>query len=126
MGYTTQFKGELKFTNPITHEEFSKLQTILGEDVRDHPEWEIGVTSQWITYIDLEINPSSSGLRWTGDEKTYGMEHAIPLIVRLMREDFPEFGLEGRLFAQGEEVGDVYYINVDSDVVTITSPLNDA
>lgn len=125
MGYSTKFIGELKFNNPITHEEFSKLQTILGEDVRDHPEWDVGVTNQWITYIDLEINPASSGLRWTGDEKTYGMEHAIPLVVRLMREDFPEFGLEGRLFAQGEEVGDVYYINVENDTVTITSPLND-
>lgn len=124
MGYTTKFKGELTFDIPLRFEQHIKLEKILGEDVREHPEW--GVPEDlWMTYIDLEFTPDFNGLRWTGDEKTYGMEHIIPLIVRLMREDFPEFGLTGKLFAQGEEAGDVYYINVNSDVVTITSPLNE-
>lgn len=124
MGYTTKFIGKLLFTKELSIPELKKLESILGEDVRDHPEWNVP-QDLYMTYIDLETTEGYTALRWTGDEKTYGMEHAIALVIRLMREEFPRFGLIGRLFAQGEEAGDVYYINVDSDVVTITSPLNE-
>lgn len=124
MGYTTKFLGTLKFANEITVQQLAKLDGILGEDTRNHPEWDIP-TDVWVTYVDLETTNDLTGLKWDGSEKTYGMEDLIPLVIRLMREDFPDFGLKGRLFAQGEDVGDVYYINVDNDIVTITSPLND-
>lgn len=125
MGYNTTFSGVLKFTDmPLCVEELTMLSNILGEDVRDHPEWDVP-EDLWISYVDLKTTPDLTGLKWSGDEKTYGMEHLIPLVIRLMRVNFPEFGLEGRLFAQGEEAGDVYYIDVDNDIVTVTSPFND-
>ncbi len=118
MGYSTQFKGVLKFGSELTVPMLTKLENILGEDVRDHPEWDVP-KDLWMTYIDLETTEGYTGLRWTGDEKTYGMEHAISLIVRLMREDFPDFSLTGKLYAQGEEAVDVYTITVENDVVTV-------
>lgn len=119
MGYSTKFKGQLSFTSGNRFDsKLVKLETILGEDVRDHPEWNVP-KDLWMTYIDLEITKDFTGLQWNGSEKTYGMEHAIPLIIRLMREDFPDFGLCGTLYAQGEEVGDVYTIEVYNDVITI-------
>lgn len=118
MGYSTKFEGVLEFKIPLRLEQHLKLEKILGEDVREHPEWNVP-ENLWMTYIDLETTKDLSGLKWTGDEKTYGMEHAIALVIRLMKEDFPEFGLSGSMFAQGEEAGDVYYIHVKKDVVTV-------
>jgi hypothetical protein len=51
MGYSTDFKGELKFTNDPTVKQLGKLQEFLGQDCREHPEW--GATH--MTYIDLEL-----------------------------------------------------------------------
>lgn len=116
MGYSTQFKGKLRFDNPITVPEMVKLDSILGEDVRDHPEWNIP-EDLYFTYVDLEITNGVTGLQWDGSEKTYEMPELIKLVIRLMQEEFPDFSLSGSLFAQGEDVGDVYTISVDKNKV---------
>ena len=102
MGYSTDFKGELKFTEELKASQLAKVKAFLDEDCRDHPEW--GNTKLY--YVDLELLPDYSGLRWNGAEKTYGMVDVVNLIITNMRKDMPEFGLEGKLLAQGEDIDD--------------------
>ena len=52
MGYTTNFKGELKFTKELKASELAKLSSMLGEDCREHPEWDYEGP---LYYIDLLV-----------------------------------------------------------------------
>jgi hypothetical protein len=113
MGYSTDFRGELKFTTELRASELAYLRSILGEDARDHREWNAGD----LTYIDLELTDAFDGIRWNGSEKTYGMVEAVNLITRLMRERAPEFRLEGSLLAQGEDSDDRWMLVMDASGV---------
>lgn len=121
MGYSTQFKGVLEFDIPLRLEQHIVLEKILGEDVREHPEW-ISKDS-YMTYIDLQITENLSGLEWDGSEKTREMPDCIALVIRLMQKDFPQFSLTGRMFARGDEIDDVYEIVVDKNKISIESKL---
>ena len=117
MGYNTQFKGVLKFKNELTMDQLRELRKYLDEDCRAHPEWE---GCEGLTYIDLKLNKSLTGLMWNGAEKTYDLPEKINFVVESVQEKFPEFGLTGTLFAQGEEAGDVYYIQMVDGVAKKT------
>lgn len=106
MGYNTEFKGLLKFKKQPTQDELDTLDSILGEDCRDHPEWD----ADGLTYIDLTIDSNLRGLEWNESEKTYDLCEKINLVVDLMRRQFSDFGLTGQLLAQGEEIDDRYVI----------------
>lgn len=112
MGYTTTFKGELKFTKELTATQLAKLKTYLGEDCRNHAEW--GRTD--LSYIDLELLNDFSGLCWDGSEKTYDLEDKINLIIDQMRIEYPDFGLQGKLLAAGEEAEDRWWLIVENGV----------
>lgn len=111
MGYSTDFEGELKFTKELNAPAIARLSEILGEDAREHSEWE----HTELSYIDLEFNGDSSGLQWNGAEKTYDLPEKVNLIIKLMREEFPDFGLSGHLDAFGEERGDVWKLIIGDD-----------
>jgi len=102
MGYSTEFKGELKFTQELKASQIAKVQAFLSEDCKDHPEW----GNHDLYYVDLEFLPDFSGLQWNGSEKTYGMVEVVNMIIENMRESMPSFGLEGSFVAQGEDVDD--------------------
>lgn len=106
MGYNTEFKGELKFTQELTASQLAKVKSFLGEDCRNHPEW--GASSLY--HIGLELLDDFSGLRWNGAEKTYSMDGMINLIITHMRTDVPDFGFVGKMVAQGEDIDDRYEI----------------
>ena len=109
MGYSTTFKGELKFTTDLTAKQLGKVKSFLGEDCREHPEW--GATG--MTYIDLELLDDFSGLKWDGSEKTYNLTEKTNLIIDEMRKEYPEFGLEGKLLAQGEDIDDRWILSIE-------------
>lgn len=113
MGYTTKFKGELKFAEPLTDEQHAFLRTICNEDdpadCRDHDGWQ--EPGSYMAYIDLMDN--GAGLVWSGAEKTYEMVACVNLVTRLMRERWPDFKLTGSMLAQGEEVGDLWRLKMD-------------
>jgi hypothetical protein len=120
MGYTTTFKGVLKFKKELTTSALGKLSTFLGEDCRDHPEW--GATH--LTYIDLQLTKDFQGLEWDGSEKTYELEEKVNLLIEQMQKDFPDFALEGELSAQGEEPQDRWTLSIqDGEAVRIGIPL---
>jgi len=114
MGYTTEFKGVLHFTSELKASQLAYLGTILGEDRRDHPEWN---ASEEFYYIDLELTADFAGLKWNGAEKSYGMVDQVKAILRLMSDKYLDFGLSGKLSAQGEERSDTWVLLVDGDSV---------
>ena len=111
MGYTTQFKGELKFTNELSAKQINTLDKMFKEDSRNHPEWEV----KDLYYIDLEFNDDYTGIRWDGSEKTYGMTEIVNLIITQMRKQWPDSGLSGTMVAQGEELEDRWTLTIGDD-----------
>lgn len=112
MGYSTGFVGILEFTKELTPEEKKKLETLLGADCREHPEWEQD-EKLYLSYIDLELY-EEDGLIWDGSEKTYDLVEKVNLILREMRKDFPEFGLKGYFDAYGDEYGDNWRLKIEN------------
>jgi hypothetical protein len=113
MGYSTSFKGELRFTSEPTAKQLAALKAICGEDCRDHPEWE---GSEGLYYVDLELTDDFSGIRWNGAEKTYGLERIVNVVLAEMRKQWPDFGLTGSLLAQGESLEDRWALHMGADL----------
>lgn len=111
MGYTTTFTGELKFTHEPSVKQIAKLDSMFGEDCREHKEW----NAPGLYYIDLEHNDDYSGIRWNGAEKTYDLDGLVNVVIREMRKEFPEFGLSGTLIAQGEIADDRWQLVIGDD-----------
>lgn len=103
MGYTTRFQGELKFVHEISVPQLVKLQAMVGEDCRQHPEWN---DAKGFYYIDFEPTKDCSGLKHNDSEKSYDAEKQVNVILKEMRKEWPEFGLTGQLIAQGENMED--------------------
>lgn len=112
MGYTTEFKGELKFTEDMFASELAEVAKFLGEDCRDHPEWEGGKD---LYCIDLELLNDFSGVRWDGTEKTYSLDKLVNVLIVNMRKIYPSFALEGFMTAQGEDVDDRWTLIIKED-----------
>lgn len=112
MGYTTRFEGVLRFARDLTTAELRILNSILGEDCRDHPEWGADCDVAW---IDLEITGDFSGLKWNGAEKSYFMEKQVNTVIRAMRTRVPDFALVGVLHAQGEDLEDRWDLVIGDD-----------
>lgn len=115
MGYSTDFVGELKFKNELTASQLAKVKSFLGEDWRDHPEWVCPTPKAYVNYIDLELLDDFSGIKWNGAEKTSGMVESVNLIVSETQKLWPDFGLIGKLAAQGEEVTDRWELFIGED-----------
>ena len=111
MGYSTYFKGELKFTKEATGSQLAVIKSMMGQDCRDHPEWK----EPDLYYIDLKITDDFSGLEWNGAEKTYGMVECVNLIIRVMKKEYPNFGLKGKMVAQGENIDDRWELVIDKN-----------
>lgn len=105
MGYNTDYKGEFKFTRELKGSEIARLKSFFGEDCRDHAEWK---GAEDLYYINLEFNDDFSGIKWDGCEKTDDLTNYINLIFDNI--DIPNFGLSGKMLAQGEDIDDRYEI----------------
>lgn len=114
MGYTTNFVGELKFATELTASQLAAVSAFMGADVRDHKEWSTDPQA-YLYYIDLELLPDFSGVKWSGAEKTSGMVEAVNLISREMRKQWPDFRLVGQLSAQGEDFDDRWTLAIDEN-----------
>lgn len=114
MGYTTEFEGVLRFTKPLTIEELVYLESFLDEHPDNHPEW-LKPDSRY-GYIQYQVNKDKTGIEWDQEEKFYYSVEAVNLIIANMRNKFPEFGLEGFLRAQGEDISDCWLLKIVNGV----------
>ncbi len=116
MGYSTDFTGELTFSNDPTASELAYLNKFLGEDRRDlgfadDSVYENGKFGGYWYHIDLELLDDFNGIKWNGAEKTYDLESIINWVTHKMHEScYTSFKLEGELLAQGERHEDRYRI----------------
>ena len=113
MGYTTTFRGELKFVVPLTAPELTHINTFLGADPRENAEWN---ASREIGYIDLELTKDFSGVKWDGSEKNRGMVEAVNLITEQMKKIKPDFLFCGAMQAQGEDMDDRWSLVIDNGI----------
>ena len=109
MGYSTDFKGILYFTRELSEDEKYGVENFFSEDCRNHPEW--GRTD--LTHIDLCFCNEEDGIEWDGSEKTYDLVDKINLIIKEMRKKVPDFELEGKMIAQGEDIDDRWMIVIE-------------
>lgn len=121
MGYSTDFTGELKFVNELTASQLFKIESFLGEDRQDHPEWEM---ASGFYYVDLELADRFTGLKWNGAEKTYGLVDAVNMIITNMRKEFPDFSLKGEMLGQGEEADDRWKLIIGDDGMAYKKIIN--
>ena len=113
MGYTTHFDGEFRFTTELTASQLATLGVFFGQDCREHPEWK---PPKYATYIDLEYTKDFGGIKHDRSEKSSLDEEMVNMLVRLMRQTVPEFGLTGELKAQGEDIDDRYFLRMVNGV----------
>lgn len=125
MGYTTEFQGALKFTKELSASQISYLSKILGVDFRDIKELmnltpkKDGEISDLTYAIDLKFTADFAGLKWDGTEKSYEMDKQVEFVIAYMTKKYPDFGLQGFMNAQGEEVDDRWRLNVENNKVTV-------
>lgn len=106
MGYTTKFKGVLKFSEKPTVEMLAALNEILGGVCPD----EYGGR-----YVQFQTTKDMTGIEWDHGEKFYYAEMAAQFVIDHMRKSFPSFGLVGELLAQGEERDDKWVLSCSVD-----------
>lgn len=94
MGYTTTFKGILKFKKELNASQLSYLKNMI-EETKDRE-------------MDIELSKDFSGLQWNGTEKTYDLIKDINFIINNMKEKYSDFELIEKLKAQGEEFDDIW------------------
>jgi Txe/YoeB family toxin of Txe-Axe toxin-antitoxin module len=112
MGYESSYSGVLKFKNKPTEQELQKLETFMGEDCREHLEW----NAKDLTWIDLQIDSEGDGICWNGSEKSYDMVEKVNMIIKEMKKEFPNFELKGEFEVQGEDIDDKWLMQIVDNV----------
>jgi len=70
--------------------------------LRYHPEW----NARHIRSIGLKFSKDGSGLMWNGAEKTADLNRIVQFVLDFMRVKYPDFGLNGKILAQGADIED--------------------
>ena len=117
MGYNTIFKGVLKFKKELIVPQIVFLNSMFGEDLREHSEWlEDYDNSDYLTYINLRFTKDYTGIEWNDScEKTYNLDGIVNVIIENMRKHYPDFELEGKLIAQGEDIEDRWELIINDN-----------
>jgi|SRR5882724_795486 len=111
MSHNTDYKGELQITEPapVLVEHLRHLNTLLSLTPSDKPS--DGVTPP-PEYPALKLTPAFTALKWSGDEKTYGMDKVLNWLTAEMRKKFSEFQLSGG-FSWTDDYGDSGVVKID-------------
>ena len=104
MGYNISYKGTFRFKEELTDFQIEKLEELL--DSRLDSVWS-----------PLWFNKNRTGLEYSGAEKATGMDIFVKALIREMKKDFPNFGLEGRIYGQGESFGHLFYIEIKDNKI---------
>jgi hypothetical protein len=95
MNYNTKFDGKLRFAEGLTIEQLDKVRSFLNEDVA------------------LQLSKDFEGLEWDKTE-TIDLVEKVNFIIDEMHKEFPDFGFEGNLLAQGEKIDDRWVLSIDN------------
>jgi hypothetical protein len=114
MGYTIDFRGELKFNRELVASEIKLFEGFFGEDFRDHPEW----GGKDLYYLAVCFNDDYTGIKHDESEKTYDLETMINVMIENINIIKPDIKLSGELLAQGEEITDRWILRMVDGVAT--------
>ena len=129
MGYNTKFEGVLKFNQEIPNTVISKINRMLGQNCREHPEW---ADSSGLKVIDLKFTDDFSGLTYSGHENSGLNERMVNVVILEIRKHLPSFSFTGSMRAQGEEPDDRWVIIINlktglaekSEIKVVENPLD--
>jgi hypothetical protein len=116
LGYQTDYKGKLLFTRELMAKELAFLNTMLGEDVREHREW--GDLSKYdengLYYLEFKLTKELDGIEWDGAEKFDSAVGSVNFLIDRMKTIAPDFGFKGTINAQGEDVDDRWRLAIEN------------
>jgi len=117
MGYNIEFKGAFQFNKELDSNDMRYLEELLEKsDYRKFNETlNQDYVSKNLTFLNLELTVDRNGVQWDSSEKSHSMDSALNLITILMQRRKPGFKLIGEMFAQGDELGDVFKIIINKD-----------
>ena len=116
MGHYQNVTGELKFPKNISKDMLEKLESILDPDIK-YEIYSIEEKCSDDEYMDLEIY--SNCIAWNGGHcgKSVMSHNTINHLIKLMKEDFPEFTLTGSMRVLDlENFEDHYFIDMIDNV----------
>lgn len=120
MGYNTSFEGKIVLSRDMTLDEDEWLDDILsyGEKL-DGPFFH--------GYLALEFSYRTNSFTWDGSEKSYDMQDQLKQLIHLLKihPTAHDIVLNGSFLAQGEEIGDIWRLDVKENEVTRTNVLTD-
>ena len=113
MNKTTEFSGELKFTEVLTALQLEKLKDFLGS-YRGY-DW---IKSEGVEYVSLKLLKDYSGLEWNYVRSNTEMVKTVNMVVVNMQKQWPTFGLKGVLLAQTENVGEHWSLVINNGLAS--------
>ena len=120
MGYTTTFSGVLSFKDEPTVAQLRALKSMYGVDSREDER--APDDAEWY-YCDFQVTDELDGIEWDGGEKFYGTVECLNWMLRIMRAEWPDFGLVGEIHAQGGDVEDRWVLKIQDGVaVRVENP----
>ena len=107
MGYTTDFKGSLKFNKPLTIRQLKTIQEFDGKRPRSNLYVGSTMPDSW---CDWAVDDLGESIAWNGSEKSY---HMFEWLMWLRSNLLSAWGivlLDGIIEASGEERNDRWAI----------------
>lgn len=99
LGYYIKYKGQLTFKQELDKDQLDKAEVILTE-----------------LDTDFEITGAGNGIQWDYSDNTYTTVESLNKFLDIMKKEYPDFlGVEGILLAQGNDVGNLWYIKVNEE-----------
>lgn len=113
MGYSTKYTGTVMFDRPLDlNGDLAQRLDEIFDSARD-----AGLTKPPSTYCDLKFVNRNQGLKWNGAEKTDDLDEWFAYLIKHFFAP-NSYVLNGSMLAQGEEVGDLWRLEVKDNVVT--------
>lgn len=117
MGYNTSFEGEIVLSRHFSEEEEDWIENEIYATSCDGP-----IFDGW-----WALQHEDGLIQWDGSEKTYDMKDQIKQLIHLLKTHPTAYDikLNGSFLAQGEEIGDIWRLDVKDNEVTRTNVLTD-
>lgn len=117
MAIGTTFTGTLLFDDDIKLKQVKKIETYLGVNCQDYPEW---VMTDGLGHVALKINADTTGIEWDGTDGIDNMVGLINMVIENMRNDWDDFALIGTMNVQ-EPVLDDWSLEVNRGYAKVVS-----
>ena len=99
MWYSTEYIGKAKITPSPTIDMVNDIKWIIKDN-----DWHSEL--RW----NLQVSDDLKYIEWTWNEKTYGFEETLNVLIKEVRRTYPDFDLEWEFEYQWDEWDDRWYV----------------